>query len=104
MLLPGSLRFLGEVGRGFVSVRIDGRDGEIEQAYVSPAARAVGLGTRLLSAAVAAAHAAGVEHLWIGADADGRPRQLYARLGFSAEWTYWDCVRRPPAKSDAPRR
>jgi len=102
--LPGALIFLGVPGVAFVSARLDGTQGEIEDAFVSPGARGTGLGTGLLHAAIARASAAGVRDLWILADADGRPRELYERLGFRAAWTYWDCVRRPPAKSDAPRR
>lgn len=102
--VPGELRFLGTPGTAFVSLRLDGADGEIEDAYVTAAARGRGLGTALLHAAITRALDAEVRHLWILADADGRPRELYARLGFRPAWTYWDCVRRPPAKSDAPRR
>jgi GNAT superfamily N-acetyltransferase len=58
-----------------------GADGvEIGAVYVLPAFRGAGRGTALTQAAIAAAD--GVEHLWICADADDRPKELYMRLGF----------------------
>lgn len=93
--LPGELRCLGRPGTAFVSVRLAGADGEIEDAYVGAGARGAGLGTRLLRAAMARARATGVRDLWILADADGRPRELYERLGFRAAWTHYGCVRPP---------
>ena len=90
----GAFVRLGWPEVGFVSLHVDGDQAEIEDAYVTAAARGSGLGTTLLRGAMA--HA-GDRDLWIVADADGRPRELYERLGFEAVWTYWDCVRRPPA-------
>jgi ribosomal protein S18 acetylase RimI-like enzyme len=57
--------------------------GEIEQAYVTPAARGRGIGSRLISAALAAG---GHDANWIVADDEDRPKQLYERLGFRAVW------------------
>jgi GNAT superfamily N-acetyltransferase len=94
--LPGRLTRLGEPAKAFVTVRIEADGvGEIEDAYVTPSARGNGLGTALLRAAITRATRDGVRVLWILADADGRPRELYARLGFAPIWTHWDCVRRP---------
>lgn len=111
--LPGTLVALGQPRTAFVTLRLEGgASAEIEDAYVSASARGHGLGTALLHAAIARAHESGVRDLWIVADADGRPRELYRRLGFEPVWTAWECVRRPtaqssrrpPAKSLAPRR
>jgi hypothetical protein len=52
------------------------------------------MGTALTRAAIEAAP--GVGDLWIVADADGRARQIYERLGFSAVWTLLNCMRLPP--------
>lgn len=93
--LPRRLTTLGEPDTAFVTVRIEAGAGEIEDAYVTPSARGKGLGTALLHAAIGRAEQDGVRDLWIVADADGRPRELYARLGFAPAWTHWDCVRRP---------
>jgi ribosomal protein S18 acetylase RimI-like enzyme len=58
---------------------------EIAQVYVHPDHRGRGLGTALTCAAI---HAAGnASDLWIVADDEGRPKQLYTRLGFRPAWT-----------------
>jgi GNAT superfamily N-acetyltransferase len=69
--------------------------GEVEDAYCTPSARGRGLGTGLLRAAIARAREEGIRDLWIGADADGRPRHLYQRLGFQPGWFRYEMVRRP---------
>jgi GNAT superfamily N-acetyltransferase len=56
------------------------RSAEIAQVYVRPDRRGRGLGTALTSAAIDAA--GDVDELWIVADDEGRPTELYARLGF----------------------
>jgi hypothetical protein len=50
---------------------------------------------------LAAIEAAGhVRDLWIVADDDGRPKQLYARLGFRPAWISMEFLRLPaPAVS-----
>lgn len=58
---------------------------EITQVYVLPEHRGRGLGTGLTEAAIAAAGDA--DDLWIVADDEGRPKELYARLGFRPVWT-----------------
>jgi GNAT superfamily N-acetyltransferase len=65
---------------GFSDLDPDAGGIEIGSVYVLPEYRAQGRGTALTAAAIAAAGDA--EHLWICADAEGRPRHLYARLGF----------------------
>lgn len=78
---------------GFCSM-VSGEDGaEIDQAYVTPAARGDGLGARLISAALAA----GGHHTnWIVADDEGRPKGLYQRLGFEPAWRWHTFTRLPP--------
>jgi ribosomal protein S18 acetylase RimI-like enzyme len=58
---------------------------EIANVYVLPEYRGQGLGTALTEAAIAATGDA--EDLWIVADDEGRPKELYARLGFRPVWT-----------------
>jgi GNAT superfamily N-acetyltransferase len=77
----------------FAQSASDGRSTEIEQVYVSPDHRGNGLGTALTRAAVSAAR--DVEDLWIVADDEGRPKQLYSRLGFRAAWTAIEALRLP---------
>jgi ribosomal protein S18 acetylase RimI-like enzyme len=62
------------------------RDGvaQIEEVVTEPAARGRGLATRLVLEAVDQARSAGAELVFLVADADDWPQQLYRRLGFSA--------------------
>jgi ribosomal protein S18 acetylase RimI-like enzyme len=79
----------------YAQLTSDGRSTEIEQVYVSPDHRGRGLGTALTRAAISAA--GDDEDLWIVADDEGRPKQLYARLGFSPAWTAIQTLRLPQA-------
>jgi GNAT superfamily N-acetyltransferase len=64
--------------------RYDG-SAEITQVYVHPDHRGGGRGTAMTRAAIEAA--AGARDLWIAADDEDRPKELYARLGFRPAWT-----------------
>jgi GNAT superfamily N-acetyltransferase len=64
---------------------------EIAELYVLPEYRGHGRGTALTQAAIAAA--GNVEHLWICADNEDRPRHLYARLGFRPVLTTTEFLR-----------
>jgi GNAT superfamily N-acetyltransferase len=70
-----------------------GRSAEIAQVYVRPDHRGRGLGTALTSAAIDAA--GNVDELWIVADDEGRPKHLYARLGFRPARTVVELLRVP---------
>jgi ribosomal protein S18 acetylase RimI-like enzyme len=65
---------------GFAELESIGAVAEIAQVYVHPKHRGRGLGTAVTLAAVEAAQ--DVEDLWICADDEDRPKELYARLGF----------------------
>jgi GNAT superfamily N-acetyltransferase len=71
-----------------------GDSAEVASVYVHPDHRGAGLGTALTQAAIEAASDA--RDLWIVADADGRARQIYERLGFREAWTLLDFLRLPP--------
>jgi ribosomal protein S18 acetylase RimI-like enzyme len=60
---------------------------------VRPDRRGRGLGTALTSAAIEAA--AGADDVLIVADDQGRPKELYARLGFRPAWTAMELLRLP---------
>jgi predicted GNAT family acetyltransferase len=66
---------------------------EISQVYVHPDHRGRGLGTAITCAAIHAG--AGADDLWIIADDEGRPKELYARLGFRPAWKLLDLLRVP---------
>jgi ribosomal protein S18 acetylase RimI-like enzyme len=78
---------------GFSQVeRADGA-AEITQVYVRPERRGGGRGTAITRAAIEAA--GDVADLWIVADDEDRPKELYRRLGFRPEWTSFEYVRAP---------
>jgi GNAT superfamily N-acetyltransferase len=66
---------------------------EVAQVYVRPEYRGEGRGTAVTRAAIEAA--GDVRDLWITADADGRPKELYARLGFRPAVTTLQLLRLP---------
>ena len=68
-----------------------GSGAEITQVYVHPERRGGGRGTAMTRAAILAASDA--EDLWIVADDEDRPKQLYGRLGFRPAWTSMECLR-----------
>jgi GNAT superfamily N-acetyltransferase len=70
-------------------------DAEVTDVFVQPDHRGKGLGTALTTAAIEAA--GDVRDLWISADDEDRPKELYARLGFRAAWRTMDFLRRPPS-------
>lgn len=69
------------------------RSAEIAQVYVRRDHRGRGLGTALTCAAIEAVRDA--DELWIVADDEGWPKQLYSRLGFSPAWTAVEMLRLP---------
>ena len=72
------------VPAAYAQLERDGTAAEITHVYVLPEHRGAGRGTAITRAAIAAA--GDVEDLWIVADDEDRPKQLYARLGFRPAW------------------
>ncbi|HWK29343.1 MAG TPA: GNAT family N-acetyltransferase [Solirubrobacter sp.] len=77
---------------GFALLAVGPGAVEIDQLYVTPAARGRGLGARLVESALAAG---GAPVAWIVADADGPARALYERLGFETAWLAHQFTRLP---------
>ena len=77
----------------FASLDLGDDETEIGALYVLPEYRGQGRGTALTQTAIAAA--GDVEHLWICADDEDRPKQLYARLGFRPVLTTTEYLRLP---------
>jgi GNAT superfamily N-acetyltransferase len=77
----------------FAQIERDGRGAEITQVFVHPEHRGGGRGTAMTRAAIEAA--GDVDDLWIAADDEDRPKQLYARLGFRPAWTMMEFTRWP---------
>jgi GNAT superfamily N-acetyltransferase len=70
---------------GFAQLRFAGDGAEITQVYVHRDHRGCGRGAAVTRAAITACR--DVRDVWICADDEGRPKQLYARLGFRPVWT-----------------
>ena len=77
----------------FAQIEHDGDAAEITQVYVDPRYRGDGRGTALTRAAIVAA--GDKQDLWICADDEGRPKELYARLGFRPAVTTMEFLRMP---------
>jgi ribosomal protein S18 acetylase RimI-like enzyme len=77
----------------FAQIERDGASAEITQVYVHPDYRGAGRGTAITRTAIAAA--GDVRDLWIVADDEDRPKELYRRLGFRAAWTAMEFTRLP---------
>lgn len=77
----------------FAQLERAGGAAEIAQVYARPDHRGSGRGTAMTRAAIEAA--GDVHDLWIAADDDDRPKQLYGRLGFRPAWTAMEFLRLP---------
>jgi ribosomal protein S18 acetylase RimI-like enzyme len=77
----------------FAQLERDGDAAEITQVYVQLEYRGSGRGTAVTREAINAA--GDVRDLWIVADDEDRPKQLYARLGFRPAWTAMEFLRLP---------
>jgi GNAT superfamily N-acetyltransferase len=90
----------GEDPVGYAQLEQLGRSAEITQVYVRADHRGRGIGTALTSTAIDAA--GDVDELWIVGDDEGRPKRLYARLGFRPSWTLVELLRLPqPPETEA---
>ncbi len=76
---------------GFAQLERVGDAAEVTQVFVLPEYRGGGRGTAITRAAIEAA--GDVDDLWIVADDEGRPKELYARLGFRPAWTSCEFLR-----------
>jgi GNAT superfamily N-acetyltransferase len=85
----------GGVPVAFAQLERDGAGAEITHVYVHPEHRGAGRGTAMTRAAIEAAGDA--RDLWIGADDEDRPKELYTRLGFRPAWTAMEFLRLPRA-------
>jgi len=78
---------------GFAQLEHESGSAEITHVYVHPEHRGAGLGTAITRASIDAAGP--VEDLWISADDEDRPKELYARLGFRPAWLSMELTRLP---------
>jgi GNAT superfamily N-acetyltransferase len=78
---------------GYSTLEHIGNQAEIAAAYVRPERRGDGIGTAITLAAIAAGGE--YDDLFICADEEDRPKQLYERLGFRSAWTMTEFLRLP---------
>ena len=83
----------GGVPVAFAQLERVGDAAEVTQVFVRADRRGGGNGTALTRAAIVAAGDPG--DLWIVADDEDRPKELYARLGFSPAWRMIEFTRLP---------
>jgi ribosomal protein S18 acetylase RimI-like enzyme len=83
----------GRAPVAFAQTERDGSAAEITHVYVHPDYRGAGRGTAMTRAAIEAA--SDTRDLWIIADENDRPKDLYARLGFRPVWTTMEFLRLP---------
>jgi GNAT superfamily N-acetyltransferase len=78
---------------GFAQLERVGESQEVSSVYVEASHRGAGRGTAITAAAIAAASREG--DLWIVADDEDRPKELYARLGFRGVYKATELTRWP---------
>lgn len=78
---------------GFAQLESAGSGAEVSQVYVHPDYRGQGRGTAITRAAIKSSGE--VEDLWIAADDEDRPKELYGRLGFRPSWTMMEFLLLP---------
>jgi GNAT superfamily N-acetyltransferase len=78
---------------GFAQLESAGEGAEVSQVYVHPDHRGHSRGTAITRAAIESAGEVG--DLWIAADDEDRPKELYGRLGFRPAWTMMEFLLLP---------
>lgn len=96
-------RYLAVIEEGeAVAYTISSRVGEaawmVDALFVRPDRRGAGLGGALTVAAVRHAWEGGAAEVGIVADDEGRPKELYERLGFRPAWVEHNLVMTPTAR------
>jgi ribosomal protein S18 acetylase RimI-like enzyme len=72
----------------YADLYLAGTEAQIEDVGTAPARRGRGHGTAVVLTALAEAHAAGADFVFLVADEDDWPHQWYARLGFETVGRY----------------
>lgn len=80
---------------GFAQLEVSGEGIEVQDVFVLPEHRGRGVGGSVTAAAVRWAVERNPRDVWIVADADGRPRHLYERLGFAPVRVWSEFLRLP---------
>jgi len=73
----------------------DGRTAQVESVETLEAYRGRGLARAVVGRAVAEAYSAGHDYVFLLADQDDWPKELYRRLGFEVVGRVWELLRKP---------
>lgn len=87
---------LGGKLAGDCELYVDGSDAQVEYVDTLEEFRSRGVARAVVLRAVEAACEAGASHVFIVADDDDWPKELYGRLGFDRIGRTWQFIRRPP--------
>ncbi|HEY8630123.1 MAG TPA: GNAT family N-acetyltransferase [Gaiellaceae bacterium] len=95
----GSIRWftarVDGVPASYCELYADGRTAQIEDVTTLPEHRGKGLASAVVLRALAAARASGHDLVFLVADADDWPQELYAKLGFDAVGRFYSFLRSP---------
>lgn len=94
----GARRFVVRIDgtlAGQCELYVDGRDAQVEYVDTLEEFRERGVARAVVLGAIHAAHEAGAEHVFILADDDDWPQELYHRLGFDRFARRWEFTRKP---------
>ena len=81
----------------------DGATGQVEDVSTMEGYRGRGYARSTVLAAVAAARSGGCDFVFLVADEDDWPKELYAKLGFDPLGTIYDFLRLPPGEKPPPK-
>ncbi len=94
---------LGDHLAGNCELYIDGSDAQIEYVETLEEFRGRGVARAVVLRAIEAASEAGARDIFIVADDDDWPKELYGRLGFDRIGRTWQFIREPKVKATEPR-
>jgi ribosomal protein S18 acetylase RimI-like enzyme len=99
----GARRFVARIDgvlAGQCELYVDGSEAQVEFVDTLEEFRGRGVARSVVLAAVAAARASGAHHVFIEADDDDWPKELYGRLGFDVLAGQWELSRWPAPVED----
>lgn len=99
-LIGGTVRFFAVVDEGEIvactDLYLSERDGQVEDVATLEQHRGRGHASAVVARAAEEARRAGADFVFLAADADDWPKELYRRLGFDPVGLYWKFLRTPP--------
>jgi GNAT superfamily N-acetyltransferase len=94
---------LGGQLAGDCELYVDGSDAQVEYVDTLEEFRGRGVARAVVLRSIEAALEAGARHVFIVADEDDWPKELYERLGFDRIGRTWQFIREPKGKAQEPK-